>query len=229
MGDQSQATGVGRSWKSYFSAETKEACEAKMTTLGYSWEWLEDGTLKATTPRLEAVANAPGTETPCFFNQLPATLFNAKEFMSVVGEAAAPTAPATGAAVAAAAAASAVAAAAAAGGTATGDVEGNAESTAAAAAEGDASVQPEVPFSFDRLAPVNVTQEALNMCLSFGDGSPISVAVLEKVRALCEANAVDLQWQSGDVALLDNFMVMHARRYWTGSAGTRKLLASLVH
>ena len=43
-----------------------------------------------------------------------------------------------------------------------------------------------------------------------------------------EKHAVDLQWQSGDVALLDNYLVMHARRIWNGPLGSRKLLASLV-
>lgn len=51
-----------------------------MRELGYTWEWQDDGVLKATTPRLEAVVVAPGTEIRCFFNQLPATTNNAIEF-----------------------------------------------------------------------------------------------------------------------------------------------------
>jgi alpha-ketoglutarate-dependent taurine dioxygenase len=35
----------------------------------------------------------------------------------------------------------------------------------------------------------------------------------------------DLPWQTGDVALVDNFLVMHGRRPFSGS---RRVLASLV-
>ena len=37
--------------------------------------------------------------------------------------------------------------------------------------------------------------------------------------------AFDIQWQSGDVALVDNLIVMHGRRPFTG---TRSVLASLA-
>ena len=43
---------------------------------------------------------------------------------------------------------------------------------------------------------------------------------------ICEELAVDVQWERGDVALIDNFTVMHARRPWTGD-GPRRVLASL--
>jgi alpha-ketoglutarate-dependent taurine dioxygenase len=35
----------------------------------------------------------------------------------------------------------------------------------------------------------------------------------------------EIPWQNGDVALVDNFVVMHGRRTFTG---TRKVLASLI-
>ena len=162
--------GVGRSWTSYFSADSVAACEARMRELGYSWEWQADGVLKATTPRLEAVVVAPGTATRCFFNQLPATLNNAVEFSRV--------------------------------------------GTEGSGLEGDAATA--------------VTQEGLDRCLSYGDGSPIELDALKHARELCERFAIDLMWQDGDVALLDNYLVMHARRLWHGPLGTRKLLASLV-
>eukprot|EP00039_Didymoeca_costata_P029298 m.24040 g.24040 ORF g.24040 m.24040 type:complete len:368 (-) comp7568_c0_seq2:222-1325(-) len=167
-GADDPSIGVGRSWKSYFSADTKESCEARMKELGYTWEWLEGGKLRAVTPKLEAILKAPGTETECFFNQLPATLSNAKEFSKT---------------------------------------------------ETGAATDPQ---------DVQVTQEGLNKCLSFADGSPISVESLQVAKALCENNAVDLKWQDGDVGLLDNYMVMHCRRIWNGPLGSRKLLASLV-
>jgi hypothetical protein len=48
-------SGMGRSWQSTFRAETREAAEARLQGLGYSWEWLPDGCLRSTTPVLQAV------------------------------------------------------------------------------------------------------------------------------------------------------------------------------
>ena len=35
----------------------------------------------------------------------------------------------------------------------------------------------------------------------------------------------DLPWKAGDIALVDNYVTMHARRQFTG---TRRVLASLI-
>jgi len=48
-------SGQGRSWKDTLSAKTKKAAEARLEELGYSWSWEKDGSLKATTPRLDAI------------------------------------------------------------------------------------------------------------------------------------------------------------------------------
>ena len=58
-----------------------------------------------------------------------------------------------------------------------------------------------------------------------GDGSPVDVAAAARVAELAETLAVDLDWQAGDVALVDNLCVMHGRRSF---AGARRVLASLV-
>lgn len=168
-GDLTQS-GVGRSWKSYFSCDTVDSCETRMKSLGYTWEWQANNVLKATTPKLEAIVTAPGTDKLCFFNQIPATTNNAIEFSNVgkSGE--------------------------------------------------DASVLSTKP-----------TQEGLDKCISFGDGTQMKLEILLDAKDLCEKHAVNLQWQDGDVALLDNYLVMHARRIWNGPLGSRKLLASLVH
>jgi len=172
MSEASDASkGVGRSWKSYFSAKDVGECEARMAALGYTWEWGEGGILTATTPRLEAVTTAPGTDKRCFFNQLPATTNNAIEFSRVGKDGS--------------------------------GLEGGADS--------------DTP-----------TQEGLDRCLSFGDGSQVSLETLLYAKELCEQHAVDLPWQDGDVALIDNYIVMHARRIWSGPLGSRQLLASLV-
>jgi alpha-ketoglutarate-dependent taurine dioxygenase len=62
-------SGMGRSWQSTLNAKTREEAEARLRTLGYSWEWQDDGCLRATTPVLPAVREvSPGRKT--FFNQL---------------------------------------------------------------------------------------------------------------------------------------------------------------
>ena len=43
--------------------------------------------------------------------------------------------------------------------------------------------------------------------------------------ALADELTFDIDWQTGDVALLDNFLVMHGRRTFSGE---RRVLASLV-
>lgn len=67
--DNDATSGQGRSWKSTLSVETLEQAEAKLKELGYSWEWQEDGSLKAVTPVLPAVVKLDnGVEV--FYNQL---------------------------------------------------------------------------------------------------------------------------------------------------------------
>jgi hypothetical protein len=62
-------SGMGRSWKSTLRAETRDDAERRLRELGYDWEWLADGSLRATTPVLPAVFEvSPGRKT--FFNQL---------------------------------------------------------------------------------------------------------------------------------------------------------------
>jgi len=62
------------------------ACVQRMTELGYTWKWLGDDVLKATSPALPAVRKAPGTDRRVFFNQLVAQITNAKEFNQNTGE-----------------------------------------------------------------------------------------------------------------------------------------------
>lgn len=63
------ASGMGRSWQSTLRAETRADAERRLQQLGYSWEWLPDGCLRAITPVLPAVRTLPdGRKT--FFNQL---------------------------------------------------------------------------------------------------------------------------------------------------------------
>lgn len=62
-------SGMGRSWGSTLGVDDRGAAEDRLRELGYSWEWHDDGSLRATTPPLPAVMDLPdGRQT--FFNQL---------------------------------------------------------------------------------------------------------------------------------------------------------------
>lgn len=62
-------SGQGRSWKSTLSVDSVEAAEAKLSELGYTWEWMEDESLKAITPVLPAVVKLD-SGVKVFYNQL---------------------------------------------------------------------------------------------------------------------------------------------------------------
>jgi hypothetical protein len=62
-------SGMGRSWQSTLRASTPEQAEERLKGLGYSWTWLADGCLRATTPVLPAVRKLADGRTS-FFNQL---------------------------------------------------------------------------------------------------------------------------------------------------------------
>ena len=63
------ASGQGRSWRSTLSVETVAEAEEKLARLGYSWEWLANGSLKAITGVLPAVRTL-NCGRQVFFNQL---------------------------------------------------------------------------------------------------------------------------------------------------------------
>jgi len=65
----------------------------------------------------------------------------------------------------------------------------------------------------------------LDRFMTFGDGSSIEEAPLEYAHKISNDNAVEIEWQKGDVGLLDNYLVMHARRPFEGN---RQVYASLV-
>lgn len=146
-GDDDAASGQGRSWRSTLSVADKGEAEARLKQLGYSWEWQADGSLRATTPALDAVRTLPdGRRT--FFNQLIAAF------------------------------------------------RGWADS---------------------RNDP--------NRAITFGDGSAITSEDMAPAIAIADALTYDLNWQAGDVALIDNYLVMHGRRPFEGK---RRVLASLI-
>ena len=60
---------MGRSWQSTLSSESRKEAESRLQKLSYTWQWLEDGSLRATTPVLPAIRKA-GDGRIVFFNQL---------------------------------------------------------------------------------------------------------------------------------------------------------------
>ena len=72
------------------------------------------------------------------------------------------------------------------------------------------------------------TQEGIDACVCFGNGDQVPLKILLEAKQICEQYSIDLCWEKGDVALVSNYLMMHARRPWNGPEGTRKLLASLV-
>ena len=64
-----------------------------------------------------------------------------------------------------------------------------------------------------------------NRAITFGNGTPITSEDMAPAIAIADELTYDLAWQAGDVALLDNFTVMHGRRPFEGK---RRVLASLI-
>ncbi len=146
-GDDDAGSGQGRSWRSTLSADSRDDAEARLAELGYSWQWLDEGSLRATTPVLPAVRKDTGNG-KSFFNQLIAAFRG---------------------------------------------------------------------WSDSRNDP--------NKAITFGDGTPITAEDMAPAIRIADELTYDLEWQEGDVALVDNYMVMHGRRPFRGR---RRVLASLI-
>ena len=61
--------------------------------------------------------------------------------------------------------------------------------------------------------------------ITLGDGTPLDQEDVLRCADLADDITFDVPWQTGDVAIVDNFVAMHGRRSFVG---TRKVLASLV-
>lgn len=61
--------------------------------------------------------------------------------------------------------------------------------------------------------------------ITHGDGVPLNVDAVRTACDISEELSFDVPWHASDVALVDNYAVMHARRPFEG---TRRILASLV-
>ena len=145
--DDDADSGQGRSWRSTLSVEDLSGAEDRLRALGYDWQWLDNGSLRATTPRLPAVIERSDGRR-VLYNQLIAAWLG----------------------------------------------------------------WPGV-------------REDPARALSFGDGSPLPLPGLRRMAELAERFTVDLAWQDGDVALVDNRLVMHGRRPYSGDRRRQVLVA----
>jgi len=62
-------SGQGRSWQSTLNTTDRAGAETKLHDLGYTWQWLDDDSLRATTPVLPAIRQLDDGR-QVFFNQL---------------------------------------------------------------------------------------------------------------------------------------------------------------
>ncbi len=138
-----ERSGQGRSWKSTLSVSGRAEAEARLSELGYSWGWQEDGSLLTTSPKLPAVRQLDdGSES--FFNQIIAAYCGWKR-------------------------------------------------------RDDSSL------------PV----------LTFGDDDLIPEEILDAIVELSSRFVYAAEWQDGDVALVDNYRVMHGRYPYSGDKKRR--------
>lgn len=68
-------------------------------------------------------------------------------------------------------------------------------------------------------------REDPSRAVTFGDGSKIPPSGLEKIVELAPDYTYDVQWQDGDVALVDNKLAMHGRRAFSGERKRQVLVA----
>ncbi|MEY4511662.1 MAG: hypothetical protein RLZZ450_3784 [Pseudomonadota bacterium] len=70
-----------------------------------------------------------------------------------------------------------------------------------------------------------VDEEDLPRNVYYGDGAPIEDALLAEIRQVLDRHKVVFPWQSGDVLMLDNMLVAHAREPFRGPRQVRVAMA----
>lgn len=71
-------------------------------------------------------------------------------------------------------------------------------------------------------------EEAMPRNVYFGDGSPIPDAWVTSIIALYEQHAVRFQWQRGDVVMVDNMSMAHARDPFVGEREIRVVMGNMM-
>lgn len=83
------------------------------------------------------------------------------------------------------------------------------------------NLQPEVRETLEDVLGIdNMPRDT-----TFADGSRIPDAMLDEVRAVLDAEAVSFLWEKGDVLMLDNMLVAHARSPFKGP---RKVVVAMA-
>ena len=70
--EDDNSSAIGRSWKSTFQCQTKEAAEAAMRKIGTEWEWLPNGDVRTTSAVVPAIRTDKRTGRKMFFNSIVA-------------------------------------------------------------------------------------------------------------------------------------------------------------
>lgn len=83
------------------------------------------------------------------------------------------------------------------------------------------NLQPEVRESLEEL----LDPEDMPRNVFFADGSPIDDAIFDEIRSVLADETVMFPWQAGDVLMLDNMLVAHAR---TPFKGPRKVVVAMA-
>jgi len=68
-------------------------------------------------------------------------------------------------------------------------------------------------------------EEDLPRDTRYGDGTPIEASALEEIRGVYADESVAFPWQKGDVLMVDNMLVAHGRRPFSGP---RKILVAMA-
>src|SRR5205823_7562489 len=63
----------------------------------------------------------------------------------------------------------------------------------------------------------------------YGDGTPIPDDVVHRIGEVYEQLCVETPWQQGDLIALDNMLVAHARRPFTGERKIIVAMGKMVH
>ena len=83
------------------------------------------------------------------------------------------------------------------------------------------NLQPEVRESLEEL----LDPEDMPRNVFFADGSPIDDDIFDEIRGVLAEETVMFPWQAGDVLMLDNMLVAHAR---TPFKGSRKVVVAMA-
>ncbi len=63
----------------------------------------------------------------------------------------------------------------------------------------------------------------------YGDGTPIEDSVMDEVRGIYREAAVAFPWRPGDVLMLDNMLIAHARNPYVGERKIVVAMGMMVH